>query len=96
MTIDETITKIEQVDELFPMPEYVIWYLKFPKRNYALIACLFFGIGLLTTILEMDSIYRAIPTFIFVTMIALIACLHVPAWYLKRSTEKKRDKYLSE
>lgn len=91
---DEILNRIEQVDQLYPMPEYVVWFEKFPSRAYITIAAIFVLIGVVTTALKLDRIYQAIPTFITGTMILFIACLFIPAWYMKRSVEKKRRKYL--
>lgn len=91
---DEELNRIEQVDKLFPMPEYVVWFEKFPAREYVFVAASFAAIGLIMTIMEMEWIYRAVPGFISGTMVVFGGALHLPAFILKRSVEKKRRKYL--
>ncbi len=77
----------------YPMPKYVTWYeTKFPARIYIVMGVIWVVLGILATALKAPRTIIAIPTYIVAIMLAFAACLHIPAWYIKRGAEKKRAK----
>ena len=87
--------ELNAAEAKFPIPNFVDWYLnRFPKKIFNIIASVIFGAGLFFTIFKSKRPLILIPTIMFCGMVLIGGTMHTIAWYMKRSTLKKRAEYL--